>query len=578
MPITAVRNSPIGWRDQNEDSWTQCENTYGQAWVDGQTLRFQVVAGKIGQNILDNPFTPYLVGTTTADGSSSVTDAGASFLSEPISADHLVVNASTGAQTNVASVISDAVVSIDSDIFGTGTSGDTYQFLDITGVTGNVTYNPATDDLTFTPRTGNNSFVLEDVFPVLSTRYVVEVDIENYEGGELEVEDGTYAGVFTPLGTSPNAVGNGTWSFYGIPTANDVRFIDRSEESAYDVTAIRIYETSQVKWYLTDSDFTTEFDNGTPAANKYFHDRCLVEITPSVADGEYGVQIEDRLLTINGGYIRNTAFAGNEDFGWTITNATSNGWAIASNQLQHTSGGGTGTNYAEVELRKTTDADCNYRITADITGDAASVEGKDADGNYTTLGTLSGTVTFTGGAYTHLRLSLTEVDTGTVDNIVLEPVLTCPDLESYPICIADSLDSSFLKFTATIAAPSTTKRILDRWLQLGNSYSETMYLGSNIRFARYEDSEGEQYRDSDGRSSIVFSDRVKVHECQLAPVPVWVHDWVTWALRTTLTIGGVEFYPFDLNYSPNWDKRTANAPVVFDVAEQDQDVKKTLCD
>lgn len=540
-------------------------------------MRFQVVAGKIGQNIIDDPLVPYLTGQTTSDGSSTLVDAGASFASPPIYADHLVVNVTAGEQTNTASIASGTTLNIDDDIFGTGTSGNTYQILVLKGVTGLIDYNPATDDLTFNPRAGgNNFFALEDVFPVLSTRYAVEVDIEDYEGGLLEVEDGTYGGVFTPLGTSPKANGNGTWTFYGIPTANDVQFIDRSGESSYTITGIRIYETSQVKWYLTDSEFTTEFANGTPASTKYFHDRCLVEITPSVADGKYGIQIEDTLLTINGGYIRNTAFAGNEDFGWTITN-TGTGWAIASNRLEHTAGGSVGTNYAEVELRKTTSASCNYRISADVTGDSATVEGKDADGNYTTLGTLSTTLTFTGGAYTHLRFSLTEVDTGTLDNVVLETVQICPDLESYPICIADSLDASFLEFLATVPGPSTTSRVLDRWIQLNNDYTEKMYIGANIRFARYEDPDGEQYRDSDGRSTIVFSERLKVHECQIAPVPVWVHDWITWALRSTLTIDAVEFYPFDLGYSPNWDKRTANAPVVFDVAEQEQGLRKTLC-
>jgi len=372
MPITAVKNSPIGWRDQSEDNWTQCENTYSQAWVDGETMRFQVVVGKIGQNILDNPLVPYLTGTTTADGSSSLTDAGASFLSDPILSDHLVINVSESEQTLVNTVVSDAVISLDDDIFGTGTSGDTYELLLLRGLAGNITYNPTQNDLSFGPNVSANSFVIEDVFPVLSTRYAVEVDIEDYEGGSLNIQDGTFGGAFTDLGTSPRATGNGTWTFYGIPTGNDLRIIDNSNNSSYTLTAIRVYETSQVKWYLTDSEFTTEFANGTPASTKYFHDRCLVEITPSVADGKYGIQIEDTLLTINGGYIRNTAFAGNEDFGWTITN-TGTGWAIASNRLEHTAGGSVGTNYAEVELRKATSASCNYRISADVTGDSATV-------------------------------------------------------------------------------------------------------------------------------------------------------------------------------------------------------------
>jgi hypothetical protein len=575
MAITQVRNSPIGWREQQESEWTQCENTYSQAWINEETMRFQVVVPKLGANILtDDPLTPYLSGTTTADGSSSLTDSGASFLSDPISTDHLVVNVDEETQTLVNTVVSDAVVSLDDDIFGTGTSGDAYEFLAITGLTGNVSYDAGDNVLIWTPDTITERIVLEDVFPTTSDRYVVEVDIEDYTGGSLFVRTGTYGGAFEES-DSPRAKASGTFSFYMVPLGNDLELRDASNEANYKVTGIRIYETSIVKWYLTDSDFDTEFDSGIPLSSAYKHDRCQVVITPDVVDGEYAIQIEDRVLTTEGGYIANYQFSASSSFGWTLTN-TGTGWDISANQLNHTAGGGVGTNYAEVELRATTNADCAYRITADITSDSPTVEGKDADGNYTTLGTLATTLTFTGGAYTHIRLSLTEVDTGTVDNIKVEPVLTCPDLESYPICIAETLDESFLEFRGIVDFSRGGGFLLDRRAFIGN-YTERMWIGANIRFGRYEDPEGEQYRDANGRSTLVYSDRIKVYECQVAPVPSWVHDWITWALRGVFEVDRVEMYPYDLNYGPNWDKRTGNAPVIFDLAEQDVLLQKTLC-
>lgn len=580
MPIFPVLNSPIGWRDQIEDVWTQCENNYSQAWLDGDTLRFQVKALKIGQDILEgNALLPYLTGTTTSDGSSTLVDTGATFTSTALGGGEIVTNVSAGTQSEVTTVAA-TVLGLNSDIFGTGTSGDSYEIMLLAFPTGNVEYDYSLNVITFAPVPSiSNTIVLRDAFPTTSARYVVELDIEDYAGGELRVQSGSTPTSFSNFDVDAViANGNGTISFYGLPVGNDMRLLDSSTESSYTITGIRIYETSQVKWFITDDEFTTEFDNGTPTAGDYIHDRCLVEITPSLADGSYAIQIEDRLLTINGGYIRNYQFPSNEDFGWTLTN-TGTGWAIASNRLEHTAGGGVGTNYAEVELRKTTNAECNYRITATQTGDNPGVEGKQADGTYVSIGTLSGTLTFTGYAFTHIRFNMTEVDTGTLDTIVLEPVLTCPDLESYPICVSAALDSSLLEFTSTISADAAESFKRDRWVGASTDYTETMYLGSNIRFARYEDPDGETYRDNVNANQIVFSNRIKVHECQLAPVPTWVHDWVTWAVRNAWTVDDISLYPYDLgSYSPNWEKRTGNAPVVFDVALTEQDIKGTLCD
>ena len=585
MSIALVRNSPIGWRDLAEDTWTQCENTYSQAWINGEILRFQVKVLKIGQNILINEtagttiLEPYKSGTSTSDGSNTLIDNTTTFNSPPTLADHLVFNASEVTQTTVFTAPTGTdTLALNADIFGAATSGDSYELIRLTGLIGNIAYNGNNNSVAFAPTDFEPFFVVQDAFPDITNRYVVEVDIEDYAGGLLRVQSGTLGGGYNTLGESPDAEQNGTISFYGIPVGLDMK-ISGNVDSAFTVTGIRIYESSQVKWYLTNSEFTTEYDNGTPLAAQYIHDRCIVEITPSVSDGEYAIQIEDRALSINGGYIRNYDFASNSDYGWTIVNATSNGWTITSNELQHASGGGTGTNTAEVELRQTTETDCNYRISGTLTGDGALVEGLQVDGTYVSLGTLTTTLNFTGYALTHLRFSMTEVDTGTIDDIVLQPVLTCASLESYPICIAATLDSSFLEMVGTIGNTGGAVLKKDRRLIALADYVEKMYIGANIRFARYDDPDGEAYRDSTGRSSVVFSDRIKIQECQLAPVPVWVHDWLTWALRTIYTVDGVELYPYELgSYSPNWDKRTASAPVVFDLAEQDQDIKSTSCD
>jgi len=76
----------------------------------------------------------------------------------------------------------------------------------------------------------------------------------------------------------------------------------------------------------------------------------------------------------------------------------------------------------------------------------------------------------------------------------------------------------------------------------------------------------------------VFSDPVRVNECQIAPAPEWVHNWMAWAIRNTFKVNGEEYYPLDGNYSPNWQRDTPNASAVFEIAQQNQNIKTTGCD
>jgi len=54
---------------------------------------------------------------------------------------------------------------------------------------------------------------------------------------------------------------------------------------------------------------------------------------------------------------------------------------------------------------------------------------------------------------------------------------------------------------------------------------------------------------------------------------VGVHDWMTWAIRNDFEVNGNPYYPIEGSYSPNWQRDSPNASAVFEIAEQDQDIK-----
>ena len=70
-------------------------------------------------------------------------------------------------------------------------------------------------------------------------------------------------------------------------------------------------------------------------------------------------------------------------------------------------------------------------------------------------------------------------------------------------------------------------------------------------------------------------DREKIKELQVFQVPQYVHDWLELALSSqtvTLTINGVSknFIKVQGDYTPNWRKRSVDAPVIVEIQETQQ--------
>ena len=119
--------------------------------------------------------------------------------------------------------------------------------------------------------------------------------------------------------------------------------------------------------------------------------------------------------------------------------------------------------------------------------------------------------------------------------------------------------------------------INNRLIAAESTYYESMFVRASIRNARYETDGFQAYRTPEGRGRVVYGQRKKIIEVQLAAVPTWVHDWMTWAILNDFSIDNTEYMPVDGSYSPDWGRLSADATAVFEVYSQDQKVIKKGC-
>jgi len=602
MSITAVPNSPIGWSDQDQLKLQPKASNYCQPWTEDETMRFQLRFGKTGYDILQGRgLEPYLTGTCTTAGSSQLIDTGAAFATPPVVISSYAVNVDTGQNAIINSIAGATALNIGADIFTVSEVGDTYGLIDIRSIIGTTTPD-GVSSVTFAPNTGANAFQIFDAYPNTTNRFVVEVDITNYSGGELVVQYGDGVAPFAALDENYTAKSNGTHSFYGIPSVGTrLRIVDASEEANYTITGIRIYYVARPEVFVFEGQ--DELDNIDPTA--YYHNRAIFEVP-----FDYSLGCFDVYANNFNGLVGRSNFP--LSYSWQITNVGT-GWAIVANELIHTAGGSVGTNTAVYPFGETTDPDCNYVVyfRFDTLADKPSLSLVTASGDIaldTYFGSEAGPaiyVNFTGYAATGIKFSASETDSVTLDafnvyntfynnkggyfspagSSLLAAYATpfariAPDFCTLAakVCVK-ALSTLYVEYESSITNDTVDAvKKKDRWIPASSTYTEKCYVQSNVRFARYQDDDFEMYRDSDGRGRLVFSDRVKVQECQISPVPVWFHDWMTWAIRNTFKVNGVEYYPIDGSYSPNWQRDTPNAPAIFEIAKQDQDIKTTGCD
>jgi len=611
MPLSPVIipavSSPIGWSDPFRSSVQPNQSRYCQPWdnnPDGpcKAIVFQLEFRKVGYDILEgNALVPYYTGNTTAVGVDQLIDSGAAFAAPPVLSAHIVVNNTDTTQSTATGTVSATSIDTNDDIFGAGTSGDAYAVVALRLPVGNVLYNGYTDSLRFSPFVGSNSVIIEDAFPNTTNRFVVEVDIEDYFGGDLTIVAGSYPVTFSVFdNTISGAKGNGTFSFYGVPSGVDLQLLDTSTESNYVITGVRVYYIARPEVVVYDGPTVIQVD--TP--NSYIHNFVSVtKLNPcDYADGCYQLYANN----VNG-LVGSVNFPQQSPPSWTITNLGT-GWAFVANELVHTSGGGVGTNKASYKIYDTTSKDCNYVIffSLDAAGDKPSVFIKLIDGTFVDVSAyISATagpnyyINITGYNFLAVEFRGTEIDNITIESFNIydtyynqiggyftpsgnsevaafriAPTFCTPVAE---LCVKDLGDEYILFRSEITNTGDIPAKKSGRWITAGATYTESLYVRSNVRFARYQDEDYDIYRNALGDGVVVYSDRVEVYECQVAAAPQWLHSWMSWAVRNAFTINGKAFYAPSGEYSPSWSRRSPDASAVFDVIEQSQNTKTTLC-
>ena len=558
-------------------------------------MRFQLQFSKVGYNLYPDYPQVLFTGNTTSVGSFQLIDSGANFTSPPIQAGTLAVNVDTEEQTYATGLGGTTAINTNDDIFDSGTSGDEYKVFNLI-LLGSVSYNFDNNNVDFAPNNTANTLVIDNFFPNTTDRFAVEIEIENYAGGELTLSTGSYPGSPTAFDSVFSAQGNGTFTFFGIPAGFDLFLLDSTGEANYTITAIRIYYAAKPEVFVYEE--STEIDQIDPT--EYIHNRALFTVDIL----SYGIGCYTLYANSVNGLVGSSTFPLQVNPPWTIANAGT-GWSFVANELVHTAAGGVGTNTATYVFEEILDGRCNYVIEFNISsGDIPQVflvtPAFDLNVSaYLTTGT--NYINVYGMVTTGVRFELTEVDGTAIDSfnvyntfyneigIYASPSTGLVELTAFRVapdfctpqafvCLPSSADG-FVLYSSTITNDSASPvKKKDRWLPASADYTEYVWLPSNVRFGRYQDDDFETYRDSNGRGRLVYSDRVKVQECQIAPVPVWVHDWMSWATRNTFEVNGVEYYLIDGNYSPNWQRDSPNASAIFEIAKQNQDIKTTGCD
>jgi len=608
MSITAVPNSPIGWSDAHQSALQPKDSRYCQPW--GVTpagvehdMRFQLRATKTGYDLSEGgAFVPYYTGVTTSAGASQIIDSGAAFATPPAQSQHIAVNTTTGEQTTLDAppVAGLTALDINDDIFDAGTLGNGYAVVALRLPIGSVLYNGTDETVAFSLFVSENSFIIEDFFPNTTDRFVVEVDIADYAGGVLEVLAGGYPVTFSALDQTAFGTGNGTYSFYGIPSGLDLKIQDTSTESNYTITGIRIYYASVAEVYVYEDG--VEIDQINPT--QYIHDRALFTVDIL----SYGIGCYTLYANSVNGLVGSSTFPLQVNPPWLLNNIGP-GWAFTAGELVHTVDGPVESDEARYNLQANADINCNYVIYFRLaTGSDKPVVYIDLPSTgplivSTYFGSVLGDeyyINIYGYNFNDIRFVASETDSVTIEEFNLYKTFYnepggyfSPDLTEYvaafriapnfctiaaDVCVKE-LGKNYVLYESSITnGEFTPVKKKNRWLPASESYTERCFVQSNVRYARTQDDDFESYRDSDGFGRVVFSDPVRLNECQIAPAPEWVHNWMAWAIRNTFKVNGEEYYPLDGNYSPNWQRDSPNASAVFEIAKQDQDIKTTGCD
>lgn len=277
-----------------------------------------------------------------------------------------------------------------------------------------------------------------------------------------------------------------------------------------------------------------------------------------------------------------------DDF-WTIANSGTEGWDITGGKAVHTIGGGAGD---DIMSQTITALDSSLCYIFELTIDSVSGTGG-----------CNLSVLYDSATETDVEImSLTNYDVFPATFQIpfadsaattIKIVSTAAGLRNISIDgVSIRLDSDCLECSETTECISLnswdnfcTSRGMCNILVTGvnansafgfpEGYEFKGRIFGNIRNASGKEIQMEAYKDFSGLKTLQYIDREKIKELQVFQVPQYVHDWLELALSSqtlTLTINGVskEFIKVVGDYTPNWRKRSPDAPVIVEIQETQQ--------
>lgn len=607
MSVGCIDNSVIPF--DTLENCQSCFNTdYCTMVESGDVTDLQFTLDPVtGINLLQPPsyvgfdngaFSPQIAGTTDGSAANKLIDSSESFGAAGVLVGAIVKNTTDNTYASVTAVDSDTQLSLSANIF---TSGEGYIILNWSLNTGTLGTGLVFDGTSVSFQTAAASIRKTDLLENGKYYRAKITSTTNGIGvGRLLLTNGIGVTYFQ-FGIANNHTETVVF-FQASGTTLQLGSTTPMGTTTFNVENIEITEMSSIEYILRDCENeAVEYYSGTsgvtyntdiqylnnPDAQFYANlvldwstygdlpsPGCFCLCVKDLAYSEYN-------FINNGDFEKVTLpeFAEN----WQVNNdASTNGWSLSdSTQASHVADVAGGTDTLSQELLTPLDEDLCYVLSFDY----ASDNGFTLVVKYDTA-TLSGqtlaTVTKGSGSGTHsidvTNLGITAVyfETDTDEAFTISDIELLLDAECYEcsclsscISIAESHDSSNLfgcnmLFTATNNSNALGFNFEDF------EFTQRLRLFAKIRNATHQD-ESEYYIDSSGLKSLTYLNTEKVIELQVYEVPEGVHDALHAMMRlNNFQIDGVR-YNMVGEYSPNWRKSSAKAPVIVQIAKAQQD-------
>lgn len=526
---------------------------------------FQFKASTIGDEIVQDFFTPVLSGTNTSVTTGELVDSGADFAASGVAGSYLVVNTTTNDSSYAVAPIGTTTLDLNEDIFtATPHNYDIYNIR----IQGAWKYDNVTGDFFISTPTNNSTLTFRDTaFINTGNWYRVQFTVSGYIAGTLTVNIGN-----TTLGTISS---NGTFTFYGQPTGlnPDLRFVTDATFDAtigdfdvYQLNQLYRIELRDLQDNLIYTLYHTENSISLTMGNVVIRSDWADTIGENGCDC-YRFWIYDNSNTQLSDVITNGNFTTNTN--WENTSPINSDIGITSGVLRFETT--SDSNYDGVfqvlpQLINGVQYTLSFRILNRVSGGVFFEVGGTSTASYSSNGVYSIDITpsniLSPSIFIRQSTSPTQLD---IDNVSLK--VKTDDLtvdgksECLRVCNQDDCYT------------------LIQWRNDNNSfgffygdstYYHQMRVLGRLRSQKINDLEFNPFKNSIGQMGFPYYNGQKVEELAISPMPEYMHNALAIGLsHRTILIDGVP-YTRAGGYIPDGNDDSELTKVVVEVAKKNQ--------